>query len=214
MIAIPETRPKISREEAQKICEYFQHPFYNYQLTQITIRGYYLNTIGETGKNDRGVYDDACILMGPGGLFRTYNGNADPNSYRKGYGIGDKKGIARLKEGLYHMWKLDLHKGKVLALCQRLGECTVIRDGNPEYEQTSRWLGINSHEGGYNTTGSLGCITVPPQQYDEYITTARVEMELAHGPITEYKKGKTVYRDLLIPNIMIEETTRRTKIAI
>lgn len=206
-ITIPTERPKLSAEEVLKIIRHFKIPE-DHALIAVGIRGYYLNTIGAAGANDRGVYDDAYFLYSRQ-HFQSFNANADPSSYRKGYGIGDAKGIASLKEGAHFMWKFDFHRGKYLALCQRLGPCTVIRDGNPPYEQTSRWLGINCHKGGQHTTGSLGCQTIPPSQWDEYIGMAQIIMKQRHGSLTEEKNGKEVYRDLIIPGCLIEEKNRR-----
>lgn len=181
-VAIPNSRPKLTREEAEKILKHFKIDFSTYKVIIIGIRGYYANSIGLPGKNDRGVYDDAMFIITPD-FFKSFNANCDPSSYRKGYGFEDNKGMASLKANLvYFSWKLDYHKGKYLALCQRVGPMTVIRDGvNGDYEHTSAWIGCNNHKGGINTTASLCCQTVPPQQWDEYIEDVSREMKKYYG---------------------------------
>lgn len=214
-IAIPKSRPKITLEEAEKILNLYKDKLDRdkYAVIIIGIRAYYLNSIGKAESNDRNVYDDAYLVI-TRDKFATFNANADPTSYREGYGLAENtKGLASLVPGLYFMWKLDLHKGKYLALCQRLGPCTVMRDGNPPYLQPNAWIGLNCHKGGVNSTTSLACQTIYPDQYDEFIQLIKTAIEAEHGPITEQsvKDGKTItrYRDLVIPNILIEEIERR-----
>lgn len=43
----------------------------------VAVRGYYLNTMGKEGANDRGVYDDAIFVLEPDGVH-NFNGNTDP----------------------------------------------------------------------------------------------------------------------------------------
>ncbi len=198
-VSVPATRPKISREEVEKIISHYEVDREKYKVIIVGIRGYYLNTIGKNGVNDRGVYDDAIFIVTPG-YFAAYNANCDPSSYRIGYGIGEQKGIANLKPGAYYAWKIDMHRGKYVALCQRVGPMTVIRDGNPPYEQTSRYLGINCHMGGQHNTGSLGCQTIPPNQWDDFINSTIYELKAYYG---------TLYQNTTVPYCLIEETERR-----
>lgn len=199
-VEIPATRPKLTRAEVDKIIEHYGVDRDTYKVIIVGVRGYYLNAIGKANANDRGVYDDAMFIVTPG-YFGAFNANCDPSSYRKGYGTGDAKGIASLKSGAYYAWLLDYHKGKYLALCQRAGDMTVIRDGiKGPYEHTSKWLGINNHKGGITTTASLGCQTIPPSQWDEYITRVSDELMQYYG--LKYKKT-------IVPYCLIEEEDRR-----
>lgn len=200
-VAVPKGKPNLSRYAVEKILDHYSIDRTNHAVCIVGIEAYYLNTIGEANKNDRGVYDDALFVVTPK-QFMAVNGNTDPSSYRKGYGIGEFKGMANLVPGAYYSWKLDYHKGQYLALCQRLGEMTVLRDGNPPYLQTSKWLGINNHKGGINTTASLGCQTVYPPQWKDYIELIEAELRLAYGS-KEYNK-------VVVPYALIEETKRRT----
>ncbi|MCA0448004.1 MAG: hypothetical protein LCH54_17440 [Bacteroidetes bacterium] len=135
------------------------------------IRGYYLKTMGDPVANNRGIYDDVLFIDSPQ-VTAVFNANTDPSHFRKGRGSGKEKGIARLKPGLYNAHCLDLHKNKYLALVQRLGEVTVIRDGEPDYEETG-YFGVNIHKGGYTTTSSLGCQTIHPDKWDSFISTVK-----------------------------------------
>ncbi len=193
-VAIPASRPKLSRAEVEKIIDHYGVDRNTYKVIIVGIRGYYEDSIGKPKQNDRGVYDDAIFIVTPK-YFGAFNANTDPSTYRKGYGFGDQKGIATLKAGAYYAWKIDLHKGKYTALCQRLGKMTVIRDGNPPYEQTHAYLGINNHKGGITTTASLGCQTVPPSQWDEYMAKVLSVMMEYYG---------LKYKDTVVPYCLLK----------
>jgi len=167
---IPQEKPRLSSTELKEKIAPFQLDRTKYPLLIIGIRGYYLDTMGERGMNDRGIYDDAIFIESPS-VTAAYNGNTDPSNFRRGSGTGASKGIAVLKPGIWFAHKFDLHNGKYLALCQRLGEVIVTRDGNPPYEDKGMF-GINIHKGGYNTTSSLGCQTIHPAQWESFITLA------------------------------------------
>lgn len=145
----------------------------------VGVRGYYLETMGNAAGNDRGIYDDAIFLVTPS-FFGAYNGNTDPSTRRSGHGFGPSKGMARLMPGVWQVHQFDLHKGKYLALCQRAGDVTVMRDGNPDYLHAGRF-GINIHRGGYNTTSSEGCQTIYPAQWDSFITSAQDQAKRHFG---------------------------------
>lgn len=182
---------------------HFKVPENQFALVVIFIRGYNTNSIGKPGENDRNAYDDACLFVGKT-EYNTFNGNCDPQSYRDGYGLAEStKGMASLVEGAYYMWRLDLHKGKYEGFCQRLGPCTVLRDGKPPYLQTNAYIGCNFHRGGINSTNSLCCQTTPPSQYDEAMAMGKRLLEAEHGPL----KVNGKYRDICVPNILCEVET-------
>lgn len=134
----------------------------------IGVRGYYKDTLGVIGKNDIGIYDDAIFIDTPN-FYQSFNANVDPSK--------EDKNMANLKPGLYFAHRLGLHKGKYLALIQIGGKVTVKRyqgEGQPMIEDTGMF-GINIHNGGYNTTSSLGCQTIHPSQYDNFIENVKNE---------------------------------------
>ena len=92
-------------------------------------------------------------------------------------------------------YRLDLHKGQYLALCQRVAAVTVTRDGEPPYEDTG-WFGINIHRGGINTTSSEGCQTIPPSQWEAFIRLVQDEMRRIYGDKS--------YKQATIPYLLIE----------
>ena len=93
------------------------------------------------------------------------------------------------------MHKFDLHKGKYLALCQRAGEVTVTRDGDPPYPDTGDF-GINIHKGSYNSTSSEGCQTIHPDQWESFISMAKDQARRYFGDAWQKK---------VVPYVLIEE---------
>lgn len=81
----------------------------------------------------------------------------------------NEKGVAILKPGQYRgVWKIDYHRGKYPALCQRGDKFVVYRDNNKDVtldfnEATTDYgyFGINFHKAGENTqfigANSAGC---------------------------------------------------------
>lgn len=192
---LPKTgKPRLSTAELEKLLEPFAMDRTRHPLIVVGFRGYYRNTMGAPGVNDRGIYDDALFLYSPS-VFAAFNGNTDPSAYRKGKGTGSGKGIATLKPGAWFVHKFDKHKGKYLALCQRLGPVTVIRDGDPPYDDTGEF-GINIHRGGYKTTSSEGCQTIHPDQWESFIALAVDQAKRYHGD----KWNKAVIPYVLLEN--------------
>ena len=190
---MPQAKPRLSSSELRAKIAPFNIDRNKYPVLVIGIRGYYLNTMGEHGKNDRGIYDDAIFIETPS-VTAAYNGNTDPSAFKKGSGKGASKGMAVLKPGVWFAHKFDLHNDKYLALCQRLGEVVVTRDGDPPYEDKGMF-GINIHRGGYNTTSSLGCQTIHPNQWESFTALAKDQAKRYFGD----KWNKT-----LIPYVLFE----------
>lgn len=136
------------------------------------VRGYYLNTMGEKSKNDRGIYDDAIVLITPT-AYVTFNANCDPSIFRPK--------IASLKPGVWQ-YKLGTHglskpiERQYQALVQA-ASVTVLRDGGRE---ETGFFGINIHRGGLNSTSSEGCQTIYPKQWDSFIALVAAELK-RHG---------------------------------
>jgi len=55
---IPQENPRLSSTELKEKIAPFQLDRTKYPLLIIGIRGYYLDTMGERGINDRGIYDE------------------------------------------------------------------------------------------------------------------------------------------------------------
>jgi len=195
---IPTTRPRLSQAELAAKLTPYKIDRKKYPLVVVGIRGYYLDTMGQPGVNDRGIYDDAIFIDSPDG-FASYNGNTDPSRIRVGVGFGSAKGMATLNPGAWFAHKLDFHGSKVYgpyrAICQRLGKVTVTRDGNPPYQDTGSDFGINIHKGSYNGTSSEGCQTIHPDQWPSFIAMSTDLAKRYYGE----KWDKTI-----IPYILIE----------
>lgn len=131
----------------------------------LAIRGYYHDRHSD---NERGKYDDAIFLVSPD-LYLPFNFNTDPST--------SKKGIAKLKEGIW-LYKLGIHglskpKAQQYQALVQAEPVTVIRDGQgPD----TGLFGINIHRGGSTTTSSAGCQTIPPKQWDTFISLVKQEM--------------------------------------
>lgn len=163
-----------------------------YPLLIVGMRGYYLDSLGQEGINDRGIYDDALFIDSPNGTV-CYHANTDPSAFRKGWGTDKSKGMARLKPGLWKVHQFGMHKNYE-ALVQIKGEVSVIRDGDPDYEDTG-YFGINIHKGSYNGTSSSGCQTIYPEQWQSFIGLAKSEAVRLFG---------LRWNNVVIPYLLVE----------
>lgn len=138
----------------------------------IGVRGYFQRSMGAADKNDRGIYDDAIFIVSPR-FFRSFNANTDPSRHRTGiaelqtgnwqYKIG-KHGINREKETGIPAYKALVQASTVI----------IQRDGG---KRESGYFGINIHRGGNSGTSSLGCQTIVPAQWDEFISSVETELK-------------------------------------
>lgn len=181
----PKKKPQITQERLEKVLKKRKTWKKLPECYIVGIRGYFLRTMGDETKNDRGIYDDALIVVGPG-IFLTYKANLDPSRGREGEGRGSKKGMATLKEGVWK-FKLGIHgiskpKNRQYPALVQAEKVTVMRDAKKsvkeayEYEgrlvyDDSGFFGINIHKGGFNTTSSEGCLTVYPTYWESYYAT-------------------------------------------
>jgi lysozyme len=201
MRIIPASRPRLSAAELHKRIEPLGIDRMKYPFVIVGIRGYYKNTMGAPGINDRGIYDDAIFIDSPLATA-AFNGNTDPSGFRPGVGFSeDKKGMASLKPGVYYAHKFGRHKGLYPALVQMrwnkhgIGQVAVIRDGDPPYLDVG-WFGINIHRGGERTTGSAGCQTLPPSQWDAFYRLAEDSAK---------RCGGATWREKIVPYVLLEE---------
>lgn len=159
---IPRSRPQLTRDAAECLLRGVgvSGP------AILGIRGYYRDTMGVAGENDRGIYDDAIVVVGPR-EFRTFNGNTDP-SIEGGHTAVLVPGVYRTKRGTHHPGT----PGAYTCLVQD-GPFTVQRDDGV---RESGEFYIHVHHGGLNGTSSLGCQTIPPDQYAEFLRLVFLEL--------------------------------------
>jgi lysozyme len=191
--------PQLNEKELRAILE--ANGVNQSKVAVVAIRGYYLDSMGVRGVNDRKIYDDAMFIVHPDGIER-FQSNTDPNGYRKGSGAGSKKGMAMLKPGIHRFGK-GSHKGvQAFRQCERF---TVIRDGDPPYEDLG-YHAINLHSGGYSSTSSLGCQTIPKSTWARFKATLYSLLDEYKNPI---RKNDWDQRVRSFDYVLIEESERR-----
>lgn len=172
-------KPQISADEIREILAANK---VTDKVCLIGIRGYYLDSMGKPGENDRGIYDDAIIIISPR-EYETFQANTDPSIYRKA--------IASMIAGVCRYYK-GKHKNRYWAL-RLVGEkVKVTRD-----KMLGILIGIalNIHKGGWRSTGSEGCQTLMPNDWDDFIELVYDEMDF--------------YGQETIPYVLIDEKDRR-----
>lgn len=188
---IPAARPRLTLADLQKRLAK-QHP-QHYPggrlpaFLVVGIRGYYRDSMGAPGRNDRAIYDDAIILV-TDRVFASFNGNTDPSAYRAA--TAARKGMASLRPGVWPCYRFDTHGGSVPhpAICQRAAVVTVDRDGSgPD----TGMFGINIHRGGNRGTSSEGCQTLPPAQWEAFYQLAEAEAKRLFG--TRWRRETITY---------------------
>jgi hypothetical protein len=130
-------------------------------------RGYYRDSMGVAGKNDRGIFDDMIAIVTPR-TYRTFNANTDPSS------TGGR--LAVLQPGAWEFQKGTHHPGTPAAYpcLVQAGPVTVLRDNG--VKETGEFY-IHVHHGGLNTTTSEGCQTIYLPQWREFYSTICNEMD-------------------------------------
>jgi hypothetical protein len=176
---IPRTRPQQKRQDTER---QVKSAGVTDPVCLVGIRGYYRDSMGAKGKNDRGIYDDALILVSPN-VHATFNANVDPGAH----GINPKvrKGYASLKPGVYRykVGKHGIRSGNPYTALVQAAAVTVQRDcGLTE----TGWFGINIHKGSTRSVSSEGCQTIPPAQWDAFITLVQSEMKRNNAKTLSY----------------------------
>jgi len=169
---LPPHRPKQAEAKTAQIL--LDHGVRN-AVALLGCRGYYLDTMGARARNDRGVYDDALFLASPQ-CYAAFNGNTDPSIARPG--------VAVLEPGLWS-YRVGVHglsrpaSQRYTALVQA-SPVTVLRDGG---NRCTGMYGINIHRGSRNSTSSLGCQTIHPDQWGAFMALVLAQMR-SHGQKT------------------------------
>lgn len=164
-VILPGNRPVMTREAIENLARPFgiQGGVYI-----VAVRGHFRDTMGQAGRNDLGIYDDAIWVISPT-CFRSFNANTDPSVQRPG--------IASLCPGKHYYRKgrhgISHGPGYPALRPATDGErLPVMRDGHQDFG-----VAINIHRGGANTTSSEGCQTVHPSQWAEFIGMVYREMD-------------------------------------
>ena len=176
---IPKNRPRIERKTTEQLLRLRK---VSDPVCLVGIRGYYRDTMGAVGRQDRGIYDDAIILVSPN-VHAAFNANVDPGAYGKNPKIG--KGYASLKPGVYR-YKLGRHglrSGNPYRALVQGNPVTVSRDGG---EDETGYFGINIHKGSNRSVSSEGCQTIPPAQWPAFITMVETEMKRNNAKTLSY----------------------------
>lgn len=177
MSIMPKNRPQITRDRAVAILK--ANGVDTTKPALLAMRGYFRDTMGKKGKNDRGIYDDAIIIVAPGEHL-AFNANTDPSVFRTG--------IAVLCPGV-HPFCLGWHKRNQASGHPALRPATpneelpVMRDGvrNPR-----PGVAINIHRGSRTSTSSEGCQTIHPDQWDQFYNRVKRLMEGARMKTINY----------------------------
>ena len=180
---LPASRPQQAKSKTQALLTKARVAD---EVALVGIRGYYRDTMGEVGQNDRGIYDDAIFLISPN-AYATFNANTDPSVKRQGIAVL-KPGVHRYRKGKHGLSKPG---GGYPALrpANPAEKLPVTRDGQGD----SMGVAINIHRGGYNSTSSLGCQTVHPSQWTAFVSLVYSEMD---------RVGQKT-----IPYLLVEEET-------
>lgn len=167
--------PKMTREDVLK--ELSAYPELDqYKVKVLGIRGYYKKGMGDPSKNDRGIYDDAMFIVGPD-FFAAFNANVDPSSERFGIATLVAPQIIFYKEGTHGISGSNPRQ----AFRQDSFGIRVLRDGKPGEHKDSAasafW--INIHDGGFTTTSSEGCQTLPKAQWPKFNSDLKAQLKKA-----------------------------------
>jgi hypothetical protein len=175
MSIVPAARPKLSRGAAEFILASKQVAA---EVVLLGMRGYYRDSMGKVGENDRGLYDDAIFLLSRES-FTAFNANVDPSAYRRGIATL-KPGVWKYKVGIHGLSKPKAQRYEALV---QAGPVTVMRDGQGE---DTGMFGINIHRGGLHGTSSLGCQTIVPAQWAAFMALVKQELKRAGQTVLPY----------------------------
>lgn len=177
-VAVPKARPRLSRDA---VADLLRKSGVKSGAALLGERGYYKNTLGDPGRNDRGIYDDAIFLLSDN-AFASFNANTDPSVSRPGIAVL-QPGLWRYRLGTHHPALPANDPRRYQALIQA-DDVTILRDGAKHPESGD--FGIHIHHGAFNTTSSLGCQTIYPDQWTAFIEMVKTELRRAGQIILPY----------------------------
>jgi hypothetical protein len=179
---IPKNRPQQKRIDTER---QLKSAGVSDPVCLVGIRGYYRDSMGAKGRNDRGIYDDCIVIVSPN-VHAAFNASLDPDLYGKNPKVG--KGYASLQQGVwrYKIGKHGIRRGNPYTALVQAAPVTVIRDGG---KQETGWFGINVHRGASprsRGTGSEGCSVLPPAQWPAFITLVETELKRNNAKTVSY----------------------------
>lgn len=157
-------RPKIDIDEVRELVSASGFTFPE-AVYVVAIRGYYKNSMGKPGVNDRGIYDDAIILIAPN-YYQTFNANTDPAKYRPGIGT-IAPGLHYYRKGKHGISRRNPYDAFRPATPDE--SLPGYRDGQSGIKKI---YNPNIHSGGLNTVNSEACQTIYQPQWLEFQKTA------------------------------------------
>lgn len=167
---LPPSRPQWSRDKVEAvIASMCGQTVPARDCVLVGLRGYYRDSMGVVGKNDRRIYDDAIFVVSPE-AFVSFNGNTDPSVTRRGVSVLDE-GVHPYRKGRHGISRGPGYPA--LRPATKNEALPVHRDG----QGASIGYCINIHKGGYGTTSSLGCQTIHPTQWNAFIALVYAEMK-------------------------------------
>jgi lysozyme len=177
MTQLPNSRPAMQKEDLlRRLATY---SLGKYPVKLVGIRGYFKDTMGKAGQNDIGIYDDALFIVAPD-FYKAYNANTDPSRWLPG--------VAVLKAGGPYLYKIGMHNMKnPYEALRQYGNVTVIRNGKVEVtDSPANRFYIDIHKGGHGTTSSLGCQTIYPDQWPEFLQSVKDQIQKNNQTIIPY----------------------------
>ena len=109
------------------------------------------------------VYDDICNVINNGEIVHTFKCNTQPGTTREG--------VATLAPGIY-LYKPGIHglskpPSRRYPAFVQADSVYVFRSGSGNHKYLVEYS-INIHHGGNSSVSSLGCLTFPPDIWDEF----------------------------------------------
>ncbi|MEM7667528.1 MAG: glucosaminidase domain-containing protein [Pseudomonadota bacterium] len=144
---------------------------YGGEAVILAVRGYYRDSKGKVGENDRGIFDDAAFIISPRGVW-AFNFNVDPSRHRSGIAAYKAPQAVSFKQGIHGYSKPAHLRYRAL---EQVSQADVTRDGRADDFGDFH---MNIHKGSASGgTSSAGCCTVPVEQWDEFFETVCREMD-------------------------------------